>query len=215
MRSMRLAALTVAMTLAFSGLALARDHDDDTKTIITDHYKDKHEDRHHDWDRDRDHHWWGGDHDRNDRNNDRWRESERERAREHERWEREHRNDGYYGGQIYNRYPRGYPGGGYPSGGYPSGGYGYPGTVYGRGGYGNGASGIGFNQGRMEGANQARKDIAQGKPFNPNPRGSNHTDNGYHSYMGDKNQYRASYTEGYRSGYESNFGGGRGRGWGF
>ena len=67
MRSMRLAALTVAMTLAFSGLALARDHDDRYKEIITgtittsnDHYKDRHEDRHHDWDRDRDHHWWGG-----------------------------------------------------------------------------------------------------------------------------------------------------------
>ncbi len=28
MRSMRLAALAVAMTLTFSGLALARDHDD-------------------------------------------------------------------------------------------------------------------------------------------------------------------------------------------
>jgi hypothetical protein len=203
MRSMRLAALTVAMTLAFSGLALARDHDDDRRRddhYKNDRYRDRHDDRHHDGDRDRDHRWWNGN---RDRNNDRWRESEGER--EHERWEREHRNDGYYGGSVYNRYPRGYPGGG----------YGYPGTVYGRGGYGNGASSMGFNQGRMEGENQARKDIAQGKPFNPNPRGSNHTDNGYHSYMGDKNQYRASYTEGYRSGYESNFGGGRGRGWGY
>ena len=35
MRSMRLAALTVAMTLAFSGLALARDHDDDHHRTIT------------------------------------------------------------------------------------------------------------------------------------------------------------------------------------
>jgi hypothetical protein len=212
MRTMRLAALIVAMTLAFGGLALARDHDDRYKDdhrrddYKHDRYKDKHEDRHHDWDRGRDDHWWNRNH---DRQNDRWWESERERARERERWEREHRNDGYYGGPVYNRYPRGYPGGGYPSGG-----YGYPGSVYGPGGYGNGASRTGFNQGRMDGANQARKDIAQGKPFNPNPRGSNHTDHGYHSYMGDKNQYRASYTEGYRSGYESNFGG-RGRGWGF
>ena len=59
MRSMRMAALAVAMTLVFSGLALARDHDDSiiTGTITTsnDHYKDKHDDRHHDWDRDRDH----------------------------------------------------------------------------------------------------------------------------------------------------------------
>ena len=209
MRSMRLAALTVAMTLAFSGLALARDHDDDR--YQHDHYRDKHEDRNHDWARGHDNdHWWNRDH---DRNNDRGRESDRDRIREHERWEREHRNsnDGYYGGQIYNHYPRGYPGSGSV---YPGGSYGYPGSVYGRGGYGNGG-GSGFNQGSMEGANQARKDMAQGKPFNPNPRGSNHTDNGYHSYMGDKNQYRASYTEGYRSGYESNFGGGRGSGWGY
>ncbi len=35
MRSMRLAALAVAMTLVFSGLALARDHDDD-------HHRDDH-----------------------------------------------------------------------------------------------------------------------------------------------------------------------------
>ena len=43
-----------------------------------------------------------------------------DRDRDHHWWERDHRrNDGYYGGgQIYNRYPRGYPGGyGYPSGG--------------------------------------------------------------------------------------------------
>ena len=54
MRSMRLAALTVAMTLAFSGLALARDHDDDRHRddhYKNDHYKDRHDDRHHDWDR--------------------------------------------------------------------------------------------------------------------------------------------------------------------
>lgn len=200
MRNIRLAALTVAMALAFSGLALARDHDDRYKD---DHHKDdryKH-DRYKDNHDDRDHRWWG-----HDRNNDRWRESERERIRERERWEREHRNSGYYGGPVYNRYPRGYPG-------YPGGSYGNPGAVYGRGGYGNGG-GIGYNQGLQDGANQARKDISQGKPFNPNPRGGNHSDRGYHSYMGDKNIYRASYDQGYRSGYQSNFGG-RGRGWGF
>ena len=30
-----------------------------------------------------------------------------------------------------------------------------------------------------DGAYQARKDISQGKPFNPNPRGSSHSDHGY------------------------------------
>ncbi|HYM06414.1 MAG TPA: hypothetical protein VEU11_07620 [Terriglobales bacterium] len=216
---MRMAALAVAITLMFSGLALARDHDDHK-------YKEDHADRRHDsnynWRRgedhdENDHHWW-------------------ERSRE-----REHRNDGYYGGQVYNRVPRTYPNGGYgypsggygypsggygypsggygyPSGGYgyPSGGYGYPGSVYGRGGYGNGsASGAGYNQGLQDGSYQARKDVAQGKPFNPYPRGSSHSDHGYHSYMGDKHVYQASYDQGYQTGYQSNYGGRGRRGWGF
>ncbi len=79
---------------------------------------------------------------------------------------------------------------------------------------GGGSSGAGYSQGLQDGSYQARKDVAQGKPFNPYPRGSSHSDHGYHSYMGDKNVYRASYDQGYRSGYQSNFGG-RGRGWGF
>jgi len=195
---MRLAALAVAMTLAFSGLALARDHDDH-KDKRVDHHHDSNHARDHVWNRDRDH-----DRNRNNNNNDRWRESARGR---------EHRNDGYYGGgQVYNRYPNGYPGGhGYPNGG----GYGYPGTVSGRGGYGGGRSGAGYNQGFQDGSYQARKDVAQGKPFNPNPRGASHSDHGYHSSMGDKYSYQASYDQGYHSGYQSNFGGRGGRGWGF
>ena len=234
MRSMRMAALAVAMTLMFSGFALARDHDkdDNNKRDHWDQRGDRNrQDRGHDhWQsRDRDynrerqqsdHHWWGGNRDR-DRDQD--------------------RDDGYYrGGQVYNRYPRNNPGGygypsggygypsagggygypsggyGYPSGGYgyPSGGYGYPGSV-GRGGYGNGASGAGYNQGLQDGSYQARKDVAEGKPFNPYPRGSSHSDHGYHSYMGDKHVYQASYDQGYQSGYQSNYGGRGRRGWGF
>jgi len=237
MRSIRRAALALAVTLAFSCLALARDHDD--------HWKDKHAYSHHEenhgWDhvwnrgrdRDRDRNWnWGRDHDRDrnwnwgrDRDNDGWRESarererERERIRHHEIWEHEHRNDGYYGRGVYNRYPGGY---GYPNGGYgyPNGGYGYPGTVYGRGGYGGygngGSSSAGYQQGFQDGSYQARKDIAENKPFNPNPRGASHSDHGYHSSMGDKYSYQAAYNQGYHSGYQSNYGGGRiGRGWGF
>ena len=126
MRSMKMAALAVAMTLMFSGLALARDHDRRTKTsmiagtsmaivtvtmiaIVTAIMTE--------W---RDHDHWG---------DARTRPGPRARPV----GTRPHRNDGYYGGgQIYNRYPRGYPGGyGYPSGGYgyPSGGYGYPAAV--------------------------------------------------------------------------------------
>ncbi|MGZ4732381.1 MAG: hypothetical protein ACXVZH_09580 [Terriglobales bacterium] len=180
MRSMRMAALAVAMTLMFSGLALARDHDHD-------------KDRHDHWDK-------HGDRDRG-------------------RWEGDHRrNDGYYGGQIYNRYPRGYPGGyGYPSGGYgypssghgyPSGGYGYPGGGYGRGGNG------GYNFGYQDGSYMARRDMGQNKPFNPNPRNEfgNRT-HGYNSSFGDKNYYRSQYSSGYAAGYESNYRGGRGRGY--
>ncbi|HEX3354591.1 MAG TPA: hypothetical protein VHS34_17360 [Terriglobales bacterium] len=218
MRSMRLAVLAVATTLAFSGLALARDHD---------YWKDKHVNNHHEvnhvWDHARSHDTY--------RSNSHWWEGSRQREREHERWEREHRNDGYYGNsRVYNRYPSGgygYPNGGYgyPAGGYgyPNGGYGNPGTVYGRGGYGGyggyggSSSSAGYRQGMQDGSYQARKDIAEGKPFNPNPRGSSHSDHGYHSSMGDKYQYQASYNQGYHSGYQANYGGGRGgnRGWGF
>jgi hypothetical protein len=202
MRSMRLAALAVAMTLAFSGLALARDHND--------HYKDKHVDHHHD----SNHAWTAGGKARGNANGNT------------SAGNREHRNDDYYGGgQVYNRYPNGYPGGGqvysrYPNGypgGYPNGGYGYPGSGNGRGGYGNGgSSGAGYNQGLQDGSYQARKDVAQGKPFNPNPRGASHSDHGYSSSMGDKYAYQASYNQGYHSGYQSSYGGrGGNRGWGF
>ena len=197
MRSIRLAALAVAMTLAFSGLALARDHDDD------DHPRDQHADRHHDWDHDRDHH---GD---RDWNRDRDRNRDRSRAREQERWEREHRgwgqrndhdrDDGYYRGPVYNRYPNGYPG----TYSYPGGGYG--GTIYGRG---NGRN-LGYNFGYQDGVNRAREDMAKNKPFNPNPRGSEgNRDRGYNSSYGDKNYYRAEYTQGYQSGYRSAYRGG-------
>jgi hypothetical protein len=209
MRSMRLAALAVAMTLAFSGLALASDHDN--------HWKDKHVEHHHQVSPGLSSIW---NHNRNGSNSS-WSQSAREREREHERWVWEHRNNGSYGrDQVYNRYPNGgygYPGNG--GSGYPNGGYGYPGNGgYGRGGYGNGsASGSGYSQGMRDGSYQARKDVSQNKPFNPNPRGASHSDHGYNSSMGDKHAYQASYDQGYRSGYQSNYGGGRGgnRGWGF
>lgn len=222
MRSTRLAALTVAVTLALSGLALARDHDgykdkhdhykedhhrDDHykhDRYKDDHYKDRHDD-HHDWE-----HIFNRDRDRDrDRDNHHWWESSREKERDHDRWERDHGNV-IYGGPVYNRYPGGY---GYPSGGYPVG------SVYGRGGYGGYGGGYGggagYRQGMEDGSYQARKDISQGKPFNPNPRGSSHSDHGYNSSMGDKHVYQASYDQGYHSGYQANYGGGGRRGWGF
>ncbi len=212
MKSMKLAALAVAMTLMFSGLALARDHDD----YKNDHW-DKHgdHDRHHDRDHDK---WRENNHDR-DRSHDNWRraEAERERVeRDHHWWERERRNDGSYGGgQIYNRGGYGYPGGGsgYPSGGYgyPSGGYGYPGSVYGRSG---GGGNQGYNFGFQDGRYMAERDRSQNKPFNPNPRNEfgNRT-HGYNGSFGDKNYYRSQYSSGYAEGYQSSYRGGRG--WGY
>ena len=206
MRSMRMAALAVVMTLMFSGLAVARDHDHDKNDY------DKH-DKHDHWykhaDRDRNH---DRDH---DRNHDRWQDHERNRAqaeRDHHWWERDRQHDdGYREGQVYNRYPQSYPGGGvygYPGGGYPSGGYGYPGSVYGRSGGGrNAAYGFGY----QDGSYMARKDRSQNKRFNPNPRNEygNRT-HGYDRSLGDKNYYRAEYSTGYSSGYEANYRGGRG-----
>jgi hypothetical protein len=211
MRSMRMAALAVAMTLMFSGFALARDHDQDNNKH--DHW-DKHadRDRHHDRDRDRDHERW------QDRDHDRWQDRDHDRDRErlerdHHWWERERRrDDGYYrGGQIYNRSPQSYPGGyGYPGGGYgyPGGGYGYPGSVYGRGGNGRDAA---YGFGYQDGSYMARRDISQNKRFNPSPRNEygNRT-HGYNGSFGDKNYYKAQYSEGYAAGYEANYRGGRG-----
>jgi len=205
MRSMKLATLAVAMTLMFSGLALARDHDDYNNNDRWDKHGDR--DRHHDRDHDHDK-WRDRDH---DRDRGRW-------ERDHHWWERDrNRNDGYYGngnGQIYNRVPRGYPGGyGYPSGGYgyPSGGYGYPGSVYGRSGRGGNQ---GYNFGFQDGRYMAQRDMSQNKPFNPNPRNEfgNRT-HGYNGAFGDKNYYRSQYSSGYAEGYQSSYRGGRG--WGY
>ncbi len=210
MRSMKMAALAVAITLMCSGLALARDKDHD-------HDKDKHD------------HWFK--HDDHDRHHDHDRDCEntitgkiaittgdRERLeREHHWWERERRrDDGYYrGGQIYN----GYPGGT---------------TIlvavfmatpavarlsqrglwvsrfrvrYEAATGGNGAYGFGY----QDGSYMARRDIAQNKRFNPNPRNEygNRT-HGYNSAFGDKNYYKAEYSNGYSAGYEANYRGGRG-----
>jgi hypothetical protein len=208
-----MAALAVAMTLMFSGFALARDHDQDNNKH--DQW-DKHADRDHDRDRDQHHErWQDRDH---DRDHDRWQDRDHDRDRErlerdHRWWERERRrDDGYYrGGQIYNGYPQRYPGGNtYPGGGiygYP-GGYGYPGSVYGRSGNGrNAAYGFGY----QDGSYMARRDISQNKRFNPSPRNEygNRT-HGYNSSFGDKNYYRAEYSSGYSAGYEANYRGGRG-----
>ena len=170
MRSMKMAALAVAMTLMFSGLALARDNDHDkTKTnmitgtstttttvimiaimtgkMITGQIAIMTRERER---REREHHWW----------------------------EREHAATTATIAEA--RFTTAIPSAirecvsrrrylwlSRAAASYPSGGYGYPGSVYGRGGNGkSGAYGFGY----QDGSYMARKDISQNKRFNPNPR---------------------------------------------
>jgi hypothetical protein len=194
MKRIKMAAIAAAVTILLSGAALAQNRDKD------DHYR-ANKDRQHEYKRDHDR-----DKDRNrDRNNSQWR-------RDHDRaWRNRNANtSGWHGGNSpYSRYPNGaygYPTGayGYPNGayGYPNGGYrNYPGT-YGRGGgYANNA---GYNQGYQDGARVGQSDMAQGKPYNPYPRGVYRTsDHGYHSGYGDKGAYQQAYLSGYEAGYRS------------
>jgi hypothetical protein len=61
-----------------------------------------------------------------------------------------------------------------------------------------------YNFGFQDGANVAREDMRERKPYNPEPRGRyNDRDHGFRREYGDRNAYRAAYTNGYRSGYQS------------
>ena len=81
---------------------------------------------------------------------------------------------------------------------------GYRGNGY----YGNNAydSRVGYDTGYQDGTTMAREDLYKNKPFNPNPRARfEDRDHGYHREYGDKNSYKAEYTDGYRAGYQSAF----------
>ena len=78
------------------------------------------------------------------------------------------------------------------------------------GNYGNNAydSRIGYDCGYQDGATMAREDQYKNKPFNSNPRARfEDRDHGYRREYGDKNSYRAEYTDGYRAGYQATFNG--------
>jgi hypothetical protein len=86
---------------------------------------------------------------------------------------------------------------------------GYRGDSY-YGGHERYDSRAGYNTGYQDGGTMAREDQYQNKPFNPNPRARfGGRDNGYVREYGDKNAYKAEYTDGYRAGYESAFNGRR------
>jgi hypothetical protein len=68
-------------------------------------------------------------------------------------------------------------------------------------GYG---SDVGYRVGYQDGMSQAREDMYRNKPFNASPRGRyDDRDHGFRREYGDKNNYKAQYTDGYRVGYES------------
>jgi hypothetical protein len=59
--------------------------------------------------------------------------------------------------------------------------------------------------GHEDGEAQAREDMWRGKPFNPNPRGGNHSDRGYSRDFGSRQQYRQQYAQAYQRGYSRTF----------
>jgi len=93
-----------------------------------------------------------------------------------------------------------YRGDGYRGDGYRGNGY--------YGGNNRYDSRVGYNTGYQDGTTMAREDEYDRKPFNPNPRARyGGRDNGYTREYGDKNTYKADYTDGYRAGYQSAFNG--------
>jgi hypothetical protein len=63
---------------------------------------------------------------------------------------------------------------------------------------------VAYETGYQDGVTTAREDLYNNKPFNPNPRGRfDDRDHGYRREYGDKNAYRADYTNGYRAGYQA------------
>jgi hypothetical protein len=231
----RMTALAVAVTLACSGLALANDRDKDkddynrNNAQAQKHRRDKDRDDRNGWknqNNNRNQGWQRGDGDRDDRGSGNWRNRNgQNNSSIYQNNQGSHRNDGdaddgvynrggvYNGGSVYN------PGGVYNRGSvYNPGGVYYPGNsgVYNRGtyptdqtGYPQGAFGgnPGFRYGYSDGAKMANADMSQRKPFNPEPRGKyNDRNGGYQSVDGDKNAYKAQYSDGYRAGYQATFG---------
>lgn len=79
------------------------------------------------------------------------------------------------------------------------------GVIYDRSGYGYSGY-VGYRVGYQDGMSQAREDAYRNKPFNSNPRGKyDDRDHGYRREFGDKDSYKAQYTDGYRTGYEASF----------
>lgn len=208
-RQLRMATLAIAVIVAFSGLSLAQHRDDDDdgghyqnnsgqarqygyQQGYRDGYaKGKHE---------------GRENDPNDYQSPDWRQA----TRGYEQWmgpmqefQNAYRN-GYENGfrAGYQSLNRGW---GYGDEDRDRGGYNRSGDVYDRAD--NGYDGnMGYRTGYQDGLSQAREDTYKNKRFNPNPRGKyDDRDHGYRREYGDKNSYKAEYSDGYRAGYEAGF----------
>jgi hypothetical protein len=94
----------------------------------------------------------------------------------------------YYDRDDYNYYDRGS--------------YGYDG--YDRGDFYRGMK-VARTIGYEDGESQAREDMWRAKPFNPYPRGGNHSDRGYTRDFGSRQQYRQQYAQAYQQGYSRAF----------
>jgi hypothetical protein len=207
-RQMRMAAYFVAITLLLSGLALARDDDDD------DYYRGGHGNS-------AQAHQYGYDNGyrdglRHGREEARENDPTDFRTRDYDRatngyqgWmgPKDRFRDGYRDG-----YQRGYQEAFYQSnrGGWWGNDHDRDDHVYertdwpGRGGsWGRSPA---YNYGYQDGVTVARSDQQRGKQFNSSPRGDNHSDRGYSSRYGDKNEYKAEYRDAYRQGYEAGWG---------
>ena len=212
-RRIRTAAFAVVIAVLLNGLALAQGHDDSqdyNKDKDRQHESKRDHDRDHDRDRDRDHDRdRDRDHDRDDHDFRRGKSDppgwshgrktgwgdhdvppgqDKDRDRDDHRWHDRDDRDGNWRNQ----------------GAYRNDGNNYPYSRGGQGGYGN--SNPGYNQGYQDGSRSGQSDQAQGKQFNPRPRGPyKYSDHGYHSSYGNKGAYQQSYLRGYETAYRSSY----------
>jgi len=74
------------------------------------------------------------------------------------------------------------------------------------GGYRGGYESPGYSWGYRDGQEMARHDMEKHNGYNATPRGPfDDRDRGYQRQYGDRNEYKAEYTQGYRAGYDSTF----------
>jgi hypothetical protein len=207
-----MAAFALAVTLVLSGFAFAHDDDDDRyyrgpgngSQARQYGYQNGYRDGIY---RGREE---GREHDRFDGRNPDWRQT----ARGYQSWMgplnlyRSGYQDGYrngfraayrsanHGGWGYGDRDR--DGGYYRDGSYRNDSYN---SGWNRGGFGRREA---YDFGRQDGGLVAREDIAKRKPYNSEPRGKyDDRDHGYRREYGDKNVYRAAYSDGYRAGYQA------------